>query len=108
MQDDTFQDLIIDFLASLGSDHMGLWLMHHLLQAVNQTPQNSWLPPYIVQDTVKKVWITKFREDARIPAHTLDWVEIEAESTCLSSYIEETKIATFKQHKEFSPRGAQW
>ena len=54
MQDDTFQDLSIDFSASLGSDHAGLWLMHHLLQAMDQTPQNSWLPPYIIQDEAKE------------------------------------------------------
>ena len=60
IQDDTFQDLSIDFAASPGSDHAELWLTHYLLQAVDQTPQNSWLPPYIIQDTAKENWITKF------------------------------------------------
>jgi hypothetical protein len=108
MHDDTFQDLSIDFTASLGSDHAGLWLTHHLLQAVDHTPQNSWLPPYMIQDTAKEAWMTKFRADARIPGHTLDPAVIEAESTRLSSYIEEISIATFEQRKEFSPRGARW
>ncbi len=43
--DDTFQDLKLDFEASLSSDHAGLWLTHHLLQMIDHSPPN-WLPPY--------------------------------------------------------------
>ena len=108
MHDDTFQELSIDFAASLGSDHAGLWLTHYLFQAVDHAPQDSWLPPYTIQDTAKEAWINNFRVDARIPGHTVDPAEVEAESTRLSSYIEEISIATFEQRKEFSPRGARW
>jgi hypothetical protein len=42
------------------------------------------------------------------PALVLDPAEIEAESTRLSSCIEDTSIAIFDQRKEYSPRGACW
>jgi len=56
----------------------------------------------------KDDWIKRFKLDAHIPAPTTDPTEIEAESTCLSSYIEDISVATFEQHKEYSPRGARW
>ncbi len=105
--DDTFQDLEIDFTALIGSDHAGLWLTHHLLQASNQASNQDWLPPYTIQDAAKDKWINKFKLDAHIPAPTTDPAEIEAESTCLSSYIEDISVTTFEQRKEYSPRGAR-
>ena len=108
IHDDTFQDMEIDFAASLGSDHAGLWLTHHLLQATDHAPPPSWLPPYMIQDTVKDAWINRFRSNARIPDPMTDPTQIEAESTRLSTYIEDTSIATFEQRKEFSTRGARW
>ena len=38
----------------------------------------------------------------------LNPAEIEAESTHLSTYIEDISIATFEQRKEYSPRGTHW
>jgi Endonuclease-reverse transcriptase len=108
IHDNTFQDLKIDFAASLGSDHAGLWLTHHLLQAIDHTPPHNWLPPYTIQNMAKEAWTNKFRADARILALVLDPAEIEAESTRLSSCIKETSIAIFDQRKEYSPRGARW
>lgn len=108
IHDDTFQDLQIDFTASLGSDHAGLWLTHYLFQAIDHAPSHSWLPPYTIQDAAKEAWITKFQADSRMPAPTIDPAVIEAESTRLSSYIEEISIAVFEQCKEYSPRGARW
>ena len=68
----TFQDLEIDFMASLGSDHAGLWLTYHLLQATNQPPPQDWLLPYIIQNVAKDKWIEKFQTDAHMSTSTTD------------------------------------
>jgi hypothetical protein len=65
-------------------------------------------PPFGDTLIPKEAWTNKFRADARIPALVLNPAEIEAESTRLSSCIEETSIAIFDQRKEYSPRGARW
>jgi|SRR6266436_6036996 len=93
--------------ASLGSDHTGLWLTHHLLQAINHSPPN-WLPPYTIQDASKEVWITNFRMNTHMPDLTHDPGAIKTESTHLTSLIEEMSVAVFGQQKDFSPRNAQW
>ena len=79
-----------------------------MLQTTAQAPPQNWLPPYTIQDASKNKWINKFRTDAHIPALLTDPVEIEAESTRLSSYIESVSIAIFEQCKEYSPRSARW
>jgi len=108
IHDDTFQNMEIDFTASLGSDHAGLWLTHYTLQAIDHAPPHNWLPPYTIQDAAKEAWINKFRADAHLPAPTTDPAEIEAESIRLSSHIEDTSITIFEQRREYNPRSARW
>jgi hypothetical protein len=88
------------------SDHAGLWLTHHLSQAIHHAPPN-WLPPYTVQDTAEGVRTNRFRAVARISTLTIDWARIEAESTRLTSCIEETSIATFLNSGRSTAYGAR-
>jgi endonuclease/exonuclease/phosphatase family metal-dependent hydrolase len=59
--DDAFQEPTIDFTASMGSDHAGLWITYqHILEsAINPPPQQT---RYIIVDDTRELWEQCFQE----------------------------------------------
>jgi hypothetical protein len=88
--DDTFQDLIINFTASEGSDHVGIWVtFHHILDlAINLVAQ---LPHYVISDESRDLWTCCFIEDSIFQPTDLILVDDVEEVVChLTQDIEST------------------
>jgi hypothetical protein len=105
--DDSFRDLRVDFAASLGSDHAGMWITHHLPTTTTDTttPLN---PPYMIQDAAHKYWLEVFRANLRLPPLSTSADHIEAEAARLSQHIEDTSMSTFQPRHAKPIRCAYW
>ena len=95
--DDTFQDIKVDFSASLGSDHAGIWASHYPTTATTDAtnPNKGW-PPYTIQDSACETWVDNFRRELHLPPLLTDRETIEREADRLSQRIEEVSVTTFE------------
>jgi hypothetical protein len=94
--DDTFQDLVIDFTASVGSDHAGIWTTYqHILEsAIDPPPQ---LSRFIIDDDACEKWTQQFLEvSPQIPLTLTTTTEIEQEAHQITKDIEQTSLQVFE------------
>jgi hypothetical protein len=106
--DDTFQDTTIDFPASIGSDHAGLWTTYqHVLELAIAPP--SQLSQFIIADDAQDQWSQHFIQSNPQITPTLSTItEVENEAEQLTQNIELTSMQTFKARKGYSLRGLSW
>jgi hypothetical protein len=106
--DDAFQEPTIDFAASMGSDHAGLWTtyQHVLESAINPLPQQT---RYIIADNARELWEQRFQEvSPHDPPILTSTREVDQEALKLTQDIKQTCLMVFKVWKGFSPRGSTW
>jgi Endonuclease-reverse transcriptase len=105
--DDAFLDPVIDFMASMGSDHAGIHIAYwHILELAINPPQ---LTQYVINDEMREAWTERYRNLSQLPTCSLlSTKEVEQAATHLSEDIEVASLATFETRKGFSPRGASW
>jgi Endonuclease-reverse transcriptase len=106
--DDLFQDPIIDFAASEGSDHAGLRTTYrHIIESAIHPPAQP--TRYIISDESRELWARRFIEDSTYwPADLITTDDIEAAAHHLTQDMEQTSSSTFEARKGYSPRGASW
>jgi Endonuclease-reverse transcriptase len=92
--DDSFQGLQIDYMASLGSNHTGIWVTHHLA-SVTTTTQDDPRLLYTIQDGAHADWLDQFKTDLLLPPLSMDKDSIDAEADRLSEQIEAVSKDTF-------------
>ena len=105
--DDAFLNPVIDFTASVGSDHAGLHVGYqHILESAIDPPQ---LTRFVINDEARELWSRRFLELCPAAALVLSTTEeIEQEALRLTQDIEEASRSTFESRKGYSPRGASW
>jgi exonuclease III len=92
--DNSFQGLQIDYTASLGSNHAGIWVTHHLATATTTT-QDDPRPPYTIQDGAHADWMDRFKTNLLLPPLSTDKDSIDTEADRLSKRIESVSKDTF-------------
>jgi hypothetical protein len=104
---DTFTDPVVDFTASVGSDHAGLQVSYqHILDSAIRPPQ---LTRFVIDDNMRELWSRRYL-DLSPPQNPNPLTADEAEQAVLhlTQDIEEASMSTFETRKGYSPRGASW
>jgi hypothetical protein len=87
--DEAFQEPIIDFACSIGSDHAGLWVMfQHILDSTIE--HNPCHTSYLINDEARDTWIHHLMEHSHyVPIDLSSTDQIDQAADLLTQEIEE-------------------
>jgi hypothetical protein len=106
--DEAFQEPVIGFASSIGSDHTGLWVtFQHILDSTIE--HNPCCTSYLINDEARDTWICHLMEHScYVPFNLFSTDQIDQAANLLTQEIEEMCQAIFKECKQPSLRTAVW